>query len=120
MKSLLVLVALLTVGCGSSSPTAPAPVTPPTPTPSPTPTPVVSLITVSACPTAVPGMDLDFYQQIGCNAFDLPMFAVKRWAFAPKLYIRTVDEAGVAIDQVTLDTVAGAMSATASSWAGGK
>lgn len=103
------LIALVTVGCGSSSPTAPT--TPPvvTPPPTTTPPPVVSMITVSGCPDAVPGMDLGFYREIGCNTFDLPMQPVRRWAFAPKLYIRTVDDAGAAIDQVTLDTVQNAM-----------
>ena len=92
----------------------------PVPTPIPTPPPLVSMITVSACPEAVSGLDLGFYRQIGCNAFDTPLQPVRRWAFAPKLYIRTIDEAGAAIDPVTLDTVAGAMGATAASWAGGK
>lgn len=113
MKSLIVLVALLTAGCGGSSPTAPAPVTPvPTPAPTPTPPPV-SMISVSACPDAVPGMDLGFYRQIGCNGFDLPLQSVRRWNVAPKLYIRTVDEAGAAIDAVTLDTAQNAMIETA-------
>jgi len=78
------------------------------------------MITVSTCPDTVPGLDLGFYRQIGCNAFDTPLQPVRRWAFAPKLYIRTVDDAGAAIDQVTLDTVAGAMGATAASWTAGK
>jgi hypothetical protein len=78
------------------------------------------MITVSACPDTVPGMDVGFYRQIGCNAFDLPLQPVRRWAFAPKLYIRTVDEAGAAIDQVTLDTVTAAMGSTASTWTAGK
>lgn len=78
------------------------------------------MIMVSPCPDAVSGVDLGFYRQIGCNAFDLPMQSVRRWAFAPKLYIRTVDEAGAAIDPVTLDTVTNAMVSTASTWTGGK
>src|SRR3954465_12683825 len=114
MKSLIVLVALFAAGCGGSSPTAPAPITPnPTPTPTPTPPPVVSMITVSACPDAVPGLDLGFYREIGCNAFDLPLTSVRRWNVAPKLYLRTVDEAGAPIDAVTLDTVQNAMIASA-------
>lgn len=121
MKSLIVLVALLAAGCGGSSPTAPAPVTPtPTPTPVPTPPPVVSMISVSACPDAVPGMDLGFYRQIGCNGFDLPLQSVRRWNVAPKLYIRTVDEAGAAIDAVTLDTVQNAMVASAPTLTAGR
>ena len=119
MRWLIVLVALFAAGCSGSSPTAPAPVVTP-PTPIVTPPALVSMITVSACPETVSGLDLGFYRQIGCNAFDNPLQPVRRWAFAPKLYIRTIDEAGAAIDPVTLDTVAGAMGATAAAWAGGK
>lgn len=119
MRSMLVMVALLAAGCGGSSSTAPAPVPAPTPTPTPVPPPA-TMITVSACPDAVQGMDVGFYREIGCNVYDGPLQSVRRWAFAPKLYIRTVDEAGAAIDQVTLDTVANAMGATASTWAAGK
>lgn len=111
MKYLIVLVALLAAGCGGST-TAPTPA-PIVPAPTPTPPPVVSMITVSACPEAVPGLDLGFYREIGCNAFDLPLQAVRRWASAPKLYLRTVDEAGAPIDAVTLDTVQNAMIAAA-------
>lgn len=107
MKSLIVVVALCAVGCGSSSPTAPAPVTP-APVPTPTPTPV-AMITVSACPDAVPGLDIGFYKQIGCNGYDLPLQPVRRWSVAPKVYLRTVDEAGAAIDALTLDTVQNAI-----------
>jgi hypothetical protein len=39
---------------------------------------------------------------------------------APKLYIRTVDEAGAPVDSVTLDTVQNAMQAIAPSLTGGK
>lgn len=78
------------------------------------------MIAVSACPDAVPGLDLGFYRQIGCNAFDTPLQSVRRWAFAPKLYIRTVDEAGAAIDQLTLDTVQNAMVEAAPHLTGGK
>lgn len=115
----VVCVALFAAGCGGSSPTAPAPV-PVTPAPTPTPPPVVSMISVSACPDAVPGMDLGFYRQIGCNGFDLPLQSVRRWNVAPKLYIRTVDEAGAAIDAVTLDTVQNAMVASAPTLTAGR
>lgn len=48
------------------------------------------------------------------------MQSVRKWNVAPKLYIRTVDEAGAAIDAVTLDTVQNAMTSIASSLTGGK
>jgi hypothetical protein len=118
MRAVIVVLALLCAACGSSSPTAPAPPTPtPTPVPTPTPPPIAT-IQVSACPDAVPGMDLGFYKQIGCNAFDTPLQPVRRWTIAPKVYLKTVDEAGAPIDTLTLDTVQNAMIETAMAWTG--
>jgi hypothetical protein len=121
-RRLIVLLALVQIcaACsGKSSPTAPS--TPPDDAPpTTTPPPVVSNISVTACPTSVTVDNLAFYQQIGCNAFDGPMTSVRKWKVAPKLYIRTVDEAGAAIDAVTLDTVQNAMVSTAASLTGGK
>jgi hypothetical protein len=110
---------ILTAAC-SGSPTAPAP----TPVqPAPTPQPVQSMISASACPTALVfgfALDLGFYQQIACNAFEGPLVATRRWTQAPKLYIRTVDESGSPIDAVTLQTVESAMVGIAPSLTGGK
>lgn len=72
------------------------------------------------CPDATGGVDLSFYREIGCNGFDLPLQPVRRWMIAPKLYIRTIDEAGDSIDSVTLDTVQNAMAETAPQWTAGK
>lgn len=119
MKRLTIVACLLTAACSGSSPTGPS--TPPTTPPTTNPPPAVSNITVTPCPTAIIAPpDLSFYQQIGCNAFDGPMQSVRKWNVAPKLYIRTVDEAGAAIDAVTLDTVQNAMVSIASSLTGGK
>jgi hypothetical protein len=121
-RRLIVLLALVQIcaACsGKSSPTAPS--TPPVTTPpTTTPPPAVSNITVTPCPSSVTGVDLAFYQQIGCNAFDGPMQSVRRWMVAPRLYIRTIDEAGAPIDAVTLDTVQNAMTGIASQLTGGK
>lgn len=103
-KSLLLLiVALQMAACGSSSPSAPTPVPTPTPTPTPIPPPV-SMITVSACPEAVQGVDLAFYREIGCNAFDLPLQTVRRWNVNPNVFIQTAD-----IDTPTLDMIEAAV-----------
>lgn len=119
MRRLLVLIALLSAGCGSSS-TGPTPVVPvPTPTPVPPVPPMVTIQTIG-CPDATGGLDLGFYREIGCNGFDLPLQPVRRWMIAPRLYIRTVDEAGAAVDSVTLDTVQNAMQSVASSWTAGR
>lgn len=117
MKRLIVIAAFVTVGCGASSPTAPT--TPPVVVPPVVP-PVVQTIGVSPCPTATPGVDFGFYQEIGCNAFALPIQPDSRWNVAPKIYLRTIDEAGAPIDTVTLDTVQNAMTATAGAWTAGK
>lgn len=109
MKAWLPLLALLCAACGSSSPTTPT--APPVVIVPPVVPPVVpvGMITISACPDAVPGLDLGFYREMGCNAFELPLQAVRRWSVAPKVYLRTVDDAGAPIDPVTLDTVQNAM-----------
>lgn len=122
VKWLLVGVALLAAGCGGSTSTAPTPTPAPVPIPTPTPPPVPALtIAVSACPESVSGVDLGFYRQIGCGAFDFPSVqSVRRWTIAPKVYIRTVDEAGAAIDTVTLDTVQNAMIGVAPSFTGNR
>jgi hypothetical protein len=113
MKRLVIGVALLASACAGNSSTGPS--IPSTPI-------VVPNVTVSPCPASGAGIPLDFgfYQQIGCNAFDGPMQSVRRWTVAPRLYIRTVDDAGAPIDSVTLDTVQGAMTAIAVQLAGGK
>jgi hypothetical protein len=113
MKRLVIGVALLASACAGNSSTGPS--IPSTPI-------VVPNVTVSPCPASGAGIPLDFgfYQQIGCNAFDGPMQSVRRWTVAPRLYIRTVDDAGAPIDSVTLDTVQGAMTGIASQLAGGK
>jgi len=105
----LAFVALLASACGGS---------PTGPTPAAAAPVVVSTIQVSPCPSLGP-FDLGFYQQIGCNGFERPMQSVRRWMVAPKLYIRTVDEAGTPIDAVTLDTVQRAMTEVAPQWTGG-
>lgn len=108
-RALLCVLCVLCAACGSSSPTAPAPPTPtPTPVPTPTPPPIAT-IQVLACPDATVGVELGFYRQIACNAFDGPLQSVRRWTVAPKVYLKTVDEAGAPIDTLTLDTVQNAM-----------
>jgi hypothetical protein len=114
MKQLALLIAVLSVGCGASSPTAPsAPV--PIVTPVPTPPPVVSMITVSACPDAVSGMELGFYKQIGCNAFDTPIQPVRRWAKNPSVYLQTSD-----IDTPTLDMIEATVREMVPAWSAGR
>jgi hypothetical protein len=118
MRRITILVALLAAGCGGSS-TAPTPpvVTPPVVTP-----PVVAKIETSSCTTMPAGVDPSFYKELACNGFESPsaLQPIRRWTVAPSIYLKTVDEAGAAIDPVTLDTVQTAMIQAAPQWTGGK
>lgn len=120
MRYLILLVALVAAGCGGSTTSAPTPTpTPIVPAPIPTPSPIFT-VQSSACPDATSGVEIGFYRQIGCNAFDGPLQPVRRWMVAPRLYIRTVDEAGAAVDAVTLETVQNAMIAMAPTLTAGR
>jgi len=66
------------------------------------------------------GFDLGFYQALARNGFERAdaLQPIRRWTRAPRLYLKTVDEAGQPIDQVTLDTVSAAMQSSAGSFTG--
>lgn len=119
LKKLVVVAALCSACSGKGSPAGPTP--PPVVQPPPPP-PVISNITVTPCPETLLGVSFDvgFYREIGCNTFDGPSQSLRRWAVAPKLYLRTIDEAGAPIDAVTLDTVQNAMAGIAPQMTGGK
>lgn len=116
----VLVVGLLLTGCSGSNPTAPSPpapapiVTPPAPVPPPVP--IVP-------PPVVRGPQ---FSQIFWNEFvhdSLESSApqpLRRKTSAPSLYLRTLDEAGVAMDAVTLDTVQGALQDVAATWMGGQ
>lgn len=114
-RALVAGLALLCAACGSSS-TAPSTPPPPVTTTTTTIPPVITqTIQTTPCPTSGP-TDLGFFQEIGCNVFEQPAQPVRRWTLAPKLYLRTIDEAGAPIDAVTLDTVQNAMIEIAPTW----
>lgn len=118
--ALLVLVAALSTACANGF-AAPTPLPPPpgVVVPAPLP-PLTAFQQTSACPETTVGVDLAFYRQIGCNAFELPLQPVRRWLVAPTVYLRTVDEFGRAMDVLTLDTVQQALTASAPGWTGGR
>jgi hypothetical protein len=68
------------------------------------------------------GFDLEFYRRFVRRAFDQPesLLSLRRWTRAPMIYLKTVDEAGEAIDSVTLETVADALSSGAENFTGGR
>jgi hypothetical protein len=68
------------------------------------------------------GFDLAYYRRLVRDDLDSPgvLRTLRRWNQAPRLYVRTVDEAGLPIDPVTLNTVVAAFGDDASSWTGGR
>jgi hypothetical protein len=68
------------------------------------------------------GFDLDYYRRLVRRGLDQPdnPLPLRRWTQAPRVYLRTVDEAGVPIDALTLDTVAEALLSEPEAWTGGR
>lgn len=99
---------LVLAGC-SSSPTAPTPTasTPPVVTPAPV---------VSTPPTPAPNpllsdprFSLSFYRMFVNGSLDGALQPLRRQTQAPRIYLRTVDDAGAPIDAFTLDATAAAL-----------
>jgi hypothetical protein len=104
MKRLLAI-ALLTANCSGSS-TAPSSSAAPPP----------------SGPTRDPAQfNQTFWNELVHDAYDTPGASkpLRRWTTSPSLYLKTVDEAGVVIDAVTLQTVEDAMRSAATTWGGG-
>jgi hypothetical protein len=68
------------------------------------------------------GFDLDYYRSFVRNGFEQPtaLQPLRRWTRPPMIYIKTVDEAGQAIDTATLDSVTAALGADVDFWTGGR
>jgi hypothetical protein len=77
-------------------------------------------VSVDAIPTA--GFDLNFYRQLVRDDFDTPgaLRPLRRLPGPPRIYLRTVDETGVAVDARTLDTTTRAIVETAALFTGGR
>lgn len=109
--------AVLMVGCGGGNPTAPTPppivnVPPPVvvvPPPVIVPPPVV----LPAFPPSDPRFDLAFYRMLVHNAYQGPLQSLRRFSQPPRIYLRTVDEDGKAIDSRMLDQTAKALDESA-------
>jgi hypothetical protein len=122
---LLILLFLGVLLAGCSSPTAPTPAAPPpvviVPPVSP---PVVTLPPVVVPPPVDPfppsdgRFNLTLYRQLVHNAHDLPLQPLRRFSQAPRIYLRTVDEDGKAIDVRTLDDTARALEQSAGEMTG--
>lgn len=121
MKTHWILVAILAAGC-SGSPTAP--------TPAPAVPPIATLppavVVPPAAPVPVPNpllsdprFSLAFYRMFALGALPDGSFGtLQRQAQAPRIYLRTVDDAGRAIDTYTLNETAAALINTAGSLTG--
>jgi hypothetical protein len=66
--------------------------------------------------------DLDFYRQIVRDACDAPgtLALLRRWTSPPKIYLRTVDEAGADVGNRTLDPTEAALRDSFSDFTGGR
>lgn len=110
-RAILVLCGgLLLTACGAtpSTPSAPAASPPPV---------------VPSGPTRDPAkFDLVFWNEFVHNGLESPgaLQPLRRWTTAPLIYLKTVDEAGLAIDEATLSTITAAMQDVAITWGGGQ
>lgn len=109
-------IAAMSVACGRSSPTAPtaAPAPPVVVVP---PVVIPPPVVVSPPPAFPPNdarFDLAFYRDFVHNALSdagLPQLPqpLRRQPVAPRIYLRTIDDAGAPIDTLTLDQTAAAI-----------
>jgi len=65
--------------------------------------------------------DLAFYRQLVRNGFEQPSILqpLRRWTSSPSVYLRTVDDAGAAIDDRTLASTEQAIRDSVPAWTGG-
>jgi len=75
-------------------------------------------VSVDAIPTA--GFDLNFYRQLVRDGYEGSLQPLRRWTEAPRIYLKTIDEAGAAIDGRSLDTTERAIVETIGLWTGGR
>ena len=85
---------------------------------SPTPMALVTAATFSLDGA----FDTDFYRAFVRNAFEQPskLEPIRRLSRAPQIYLKTVDEAGLPIDEATLASTAAALEDSAPIWGGGQ
>jgi len=68
------------------------------------------------------GFDLDYYRRLVRDNFtsSTTLRPLRRWTQPPRLYIRTIDEAGTPIEAATLDPVVAAFQDEILAWTGGR
>lgn len=125
-----IAVACLSLAACSSSPTAPTAPVAVTPTPvavipapvTPTPTPAPTPSTPAPNPLlSDPRFNLAFYRMMVLGSYEIPgsLQPLRRPLQAPRVYIRTVDEAGASIDTNTLNQTAAAIESITGKLTGG-
>lgn len=67
------------------------------------------------------GFDLGYYRRFARRGLDQPdsLLSLRRWTHAPRLYLKTVDEAGNPVDNETLRQTEMALADEALAWTGG-
>lgn len=67
------------------------------------------------------GFDLNFYRELARNGFEGPanLQPLRRWTQTPRIYLKTVDEAGEAIHGPTLDLIESTARDAVPRWTGG-
>jgi len=119
LPALALLAVLFAVGCSGSSPTAPTPppATPPVVVVPPVVTPPVMVATPSPLLSDA-RFSLSFYRDFALGARDGGPYSLRRLTQAPRIYLRTVDDAGRAIDAYSLNETAAALINVAASLTG--
>lgn len=118
----IVIACVLLAGC-SDSPTAPTPPTVPinnVPAVVVTPPVVTPPVMLPPFPPSDGRFDLTHYRQMVHNALEGRglLERLRRQREAPRIYLRTIDDGGTAIDSATLNQTAAAIEATAGSLTG--
>lgn len=123
----ITLIALFAAGC-SGSPTAPSapPAIPVATTPPVVTTPPVTVTPPVVTPPVTapnpllsdPRYSVNFYRDFALGARDGGPYRLRRQTQAPRIYLRTIDDAGQSVDAYTLNETAAALINTAGSLTG--
>lgn len=110
------LIGALIIATGCSSPTSPSYTPPPVVVQPPAVVVTPPVVTPPVTPTRNPLLDdprfnLAFYRMFVRNAYDSPnnLQPLRRQTQAPRIYLRTIDDAGAPIDALTLNQTAAAL-----------
>ncbi len=66
------------------------------------------------------GFNLDYYRRLVRGTLDRPALPLRRWTRAPRIYLRTIDEQGLPVDEAHLRQVEAALLDDPAAWTGGR